>query len=566
VVIPVTEATGGAAALLEELERMKSQYGGQAAKRKLALLQGLENRRLARAPEVLRFHEVLCFLRGYPDNPVVLSQVERLLVDFDGRADLRRHRRALINSGIAGTAIHFSFFWFTARWLARRWPERLSIEWAQFRNKGKLVGILPLLVPYSETPALDELTLSAREWVRRFKGPGESDAVFLVRLFEGLRAGSFEQEKFYEDLQIPIRVAPGPDTPSRTRAKYATPPVVFQRRALSSERPDLHRELRRPPLAVRPLSPRDAQRLIDLAREAMVTRSRDLDVFEHADRDDVRLVDGGDGLQFACIGVLPERRLVLEAVYGFLTLKNGIPIGYALASALFGSSEVMYNVFETYRGAESASTYGRLLAMVRHLFGSDSFTIDPYQLGTGNPEALESGAWWFYYKLGFRPHDPGVRRVLRAELARLRKNPRHHSSLASLRKLAARNMFFYLRGPRSDILGGFSPGNVGLRIARRDAERFGSDREAGVRICAREAARLLGLRTRAGFSPGQRLWWERWSPLIMALPGVEHWTAAEKRALIRVVRAKGGRRESDFVSLFDGHRRLRQAVLRLADL
>jgi hypothetical protein len=30
------------------------------------------------------------------------------------------------------------------------------------------------------------------------------------------------------------------------------------------------------------------------------------------------------------------------------------------------------------------------------------------------------------------------------------------------------------------------------------------------------------------------------------------------------VKAKGGRRESDFVRLFDRHRRLRRAVLRLA--
>jgi hypothetical protein len=83
---------------------------------------------------------------------------------------------------------------------------------------------------------------------------------------------------------------------------------------------------------------------------------------------------------------------------------------------------------------------------------------------------------------------------------------------------------------------------VGLRIARRNAECFGADREAGVRICGREATRLLGLRTLAGFSTGQRLWWQRWSPLIMALPGVEHWAAAEKP--IRVVRAKGAA-ESD---------------------
>ena len=41
-------------------------------------------------------------------------------------------------------------------------------------------------------------------------------------------------------------------------------------------------------------------------------------------------------------------------------------------------------------------------------------------------------------------------------------------------------------------------------------------------------------------------------------------TAAEKRALVAVVRAKGGRRESDFVLQFDRHRKLRRAVTKLA--
>src|SRR5258708_11776048 len=65
----------------------------------------------------------------------------------------------------------------------------------------------------------------------------------------------------------------------------------------------------------------------------MVTRSRDLDVFSYADRNDVSLVDCGQGLQFVAFGAIPERRLLLEAVYGFLTLKNGVPIGYVLARA-----------------------------------------------------------------------------------------------------------------------------------------------------------------------------------------------------------------------------------------
>jgi hypothetical protein len=45
---------------------------------------------------------------------------------------------------------------------------------------------------------------------------------------------------------------------------------------------------------------------------------------------------------------------------------------------------------------------------------------------------------------------------------------------------------------------------------------------------------------------------------------VERWTGAERRALVAVVRAKGGRRESDFVARFDAHRPLREAVLALA--
>ena len=49
------------------------------------------------------------------------------------------------------------------------------------------------------------------------------------------------------------------------------------------------------------------------------------------------------------------------------------------------------------------------VGLLRALFGCDSFAIDPYQLGHHNAEGLSSGAWWFYYKLGFRPIDPAAR-------------------------------------------------------------------------------------------------------------------------------------------------------------
>jgi len=553
-----------AATLLQKLERVRSVYGGDASSTKLQLLEALRRRRLPTAGQVLRFHEALCFLRAYPDDPQVLATVEELLHGFARRGDLTRQRRTLADSGLAGTEINFSFFWDTARWLAQRWPDQLSIDWPEFEGSDRLEELLHLLLPFCETPGLDMLSLTPQEWIQRLKGPGETDAAFLIRRFEALRSDDPGRETHYESLDVPIVLAPGDDSPSRTRARYGRSPVAYQTVPLSRARPDLLEAIDRPPRAVRPVSPREGQQLIDLVREAMVTRHRDLYSFSHADKRDVRIVDCGHGLEFVCIGTIPQRRLMLEAVYGFLTLKNGVPIGYVLASSLFGSTEVAYNVFESFRGAEAGYIFGRVMGMVRHLFRSDAFSIDPYQLGHGNEEGLKSGAWWFYYKLGFRPEDPDVLRLLRKELQRMKRDPSHRSSLATLDRLSSTHMFYYLDRPRRETLGSLDLGEVGLAVSRYLADRFGADRETGLRICSREAAQRLGVRTLANFSSGERLAWKRWSPIVMLLPGLERWKPAQRRAMARVIRAKGGKRESDFVRLFDAHPRLRRALTKLA--
>jgi hypothetical protein len=552
-----------ASVVLRQLEKLKNVYGGDAAVRKLELLSKL-TARLDKADEVGRLHEFLCFLHAYPDSGPVLKQVEHMLARFARRGDLRRHRRELAETGIAGTDIHYSFFWPTALWLVKRFPDRLFIDWVEFANKDKLEDILPMLQPYCESLVFDMLSYSPREWLNRLKGTGETDAAFLIRRFMGLRASSFTREKLFEDLDVPMRLAPGIGTPTRTGAKLSGMPMVFQTRPLSRARPNLRQEIRKPPLRVRSLSPGEGQRIIDMAIEAMITRARDLDAFSYGDKNDVRLVDCGQGLQFACIGQIPERRLLLESVYGFLTIKNGVPIGYVLTSSLFSSSEIAYNVFETYRGAEAAPIFGRVLAMARHIFGADAFFIPPFQLGHNNTEGLKSGAWWFYYKLGFRPEDQQVRWLLRSELRLMRENPRHRSSTATLQKLSSEPVFLYLDRAKQDVLAKIPTEEVGLKISRLLADRFGADREKGVRTLSREAAHLLGVRSQRSWPPAERLVWERWSPLIVMLPGISRWRPEEKRALVQVVRAKGGRRESDYVRLFNKHGRLRRAILKLA--
>ena len=558
------------AAALAALERVVREYRAGAARLKLALLDALEDTHLERAGEVLRLHEALCFLSAYPDSRAVERRARALLSAFCRREDLRRHREALADSGIAGTPIRYRFFSPTARWLAERWPDQLAIDWKDFDQRERVETFLPLFALAAETPGLDEYDLGARGWLKAMRAPRSNEAAFFIRRFAAIAASDVVREALWDELDTPFSLAPrtiGKSlTPARTLELHARAPRAFQRRALDRGRPKLRAEIRRGPRRVRDCSPGEARALIDLARGAMITRSRDLDAFSYADPRDVRLVDCGEGLAFACIGVQPARRLMLEAVYAFLTLRNGVPIGYVLNSALFGSAEMAYNVFDTFRGAEAGKVYGRALAMVRHLFGASAFTIVPYQLGHLNDEAIESGAWWFYRKLGYAPRDRATAKLMHAEEAKLERDSGHRSSAAVLRRLARENLYFHAGRERDDVMGLLPLPSVGLAVTRFLAANWGDDRERAERECVAEAARLLevGREGPRGFSDDQRDWWRRWAPLVCVLPGLEGWSAGERRGLVEVIGSKGGPRESEFVLRFDRHRKLREAIRAIA--
>jgi hypothetical protein len=153
---------------------------------------------------------------------------------------------------------------------------------------------------------------------------------------------------------------------------------------------------------------------------------------------------------------------------------------------------------------------------------------------------------------------------MNGELARMKADPAHRSSAATLKILASENLYFHFGKERDDAIGLLELPNVGLAVTDMLARRFGSDREKAEATLTLEARDLLGLRTLSGWSVGERLAFRRWAPLVTILPEVARWTSPQKRALAAVIRAKGGRHESDFVRLFDAHRPLRRAIATLA--
>ncbi|HEX6850151.1 MAG TPA: hypothetical protein VF139_02000 [Candidatus Polarisedimenticolaceae bacterium] len=527
---------------LRRLAAIADRSDGDTAAEKLALVRRLAKATLPSAASVLRLHELLCRLRAYPDDREILDAVERALVAFPRRRDLARHREALGDSGLAGTAIRYRFFWPMARWLASRWPDRLRYDRRAPDPEPRLRAALPALLPAVAAEAAKRFDGSAWATLDRLRGRA-TDAAYLVGRLASLEAGPGPKEALHDGIDAAYVLEAGPGAPSRTLARLPGGTASFGRGAHAGRRPDLVTEMRRPPHAVRAVPPREAERLIDLAREAMVTRSRDLDAFAWGNPGDVRVVDDGDGLRFVLIGMLPDRRLPLPAAYGWLTVRNGVPIGYVQTDVLLSAAEVAFNTFPTYRGLDAARVFSRVLAVSRAVFGARAFSIEPYQLGHGNAEGIESGAWWFYRKLGFRPKDPEVRAIESRERDRLRRNPGHRSTAPTLEALAASHLYF-------------EP-EPGTRAWVARAPRLGLALDPGAGDRAQAAC---GVRSFRGWSATERAWWSRLAPVVASLPGMDAWTPAQRRALAAVVRAKAARRETAFLDALDAHPRAGAAL------
>jgi hypothetical protein len=425
-----------------------------------------------------------------------------------------------------------------ARWARQRWPAELSHARLDPETLQRIEAAIPLLGTRAERAA----------WAKRPRPPtkrwlGSSSAVSLIDRIAAMPGDDFTREVVHDAIDAPYLLAPSRGGPSRTRARFDAGPVVFRRGPFERRRPDLAEELLRPPVRIRRASIEEGRALIDLACEAMITRSRDLEAFVHGDPRDVHLVDDGQGLVFAWNGMVPERRLMFRAAYGVLTLMNGVPIGYVQADALMHSAEIAFNTFPTFRGGEAARVFARLLAATQALLGAGGFSIEPYQLGDDNDEAIESGAWWFYFKLGFRPRDRAVAALARRELARMAKDPRHKSSPAVLRRLARRHLYWR-----------FDPRAQPVEAELLRAVERGRAADPGA-IAAR-----IGLGTRR--PPALEDWLVRWAPMLAAIPGWSGWRS--RQAIGAILEAKAGRSELEYVRRFDAHPELGPALAALA--
>jgi hypothetical protein len=307
------------------------------------------------------------------------------------------------------------------------------------------------------------------------------------------------------------------------------------------------------------LDRRRARAAWNAVQGAMLARTREVHAMRHANLDEIYLAPLGAGVQLVVLGVQPSERLALEANYGYMIFANGMPLGYGGFTPLFRQANTGVNVFEEYRHSEASFLYAQVLRVAHSLFGCTHFLVNPYQFGQDNDEALDSGAFWFYYRLGFRPVEPRVRALARAEYARVRAG--RTSALRTLTRLASSDMHLALPGAHGDEL--FAEdwlGPLARGAMQRIAAQGGGGRPRALRALAAQLLERLRLRVGQDWSPAEREALHGLAPTFVQIDDLERWPLPARRDLLALIRAKGARAEREFAVRMARHDRLRRGL------
>jgi hypothetical protein len=143
----------------------------------------------------------------------------------------------------------------------------------------------------------------------------------------------------------------------------------------------------------------------------MVMGARDLDAFATETRA-MRIVDDGEASLHG-ERVIPGRRPDTGDLR-YLALHNGVPIGYGLILTV--TRRRSRSIPSSFAAAKPQDIRG-LLAMLGHLFGTRSISLDPHQLGQ---ERGGRHRRMVVLLLGFRPQAAEARSIMHEELARMK--------------------------------------------------------------------------------------------------------------------------------------------------
>lgn len=475
---------------LSQLRALLFQFDQKSIELKTALLKELILLVPKKQTAFMQFHQVLMCMMAYPSDKSSLELVKKTTTQLLNVLNQNKSLKEKLNgTGLLHTVVECNFTFNKVKYLIQQFPNQVTIHSASSGIETQK-AILKILLPNTEYSRIHNGEKDFKSRISQFhSSKKQTDLEWLMQTIQQSGLDQKTQSLLYNQLGIYIQWKVFNETDSLSFLRGAALPVYYQTTPMEKKTDFPSIVSKKLPIPIK-LNLSERQQLIHSAKMSLVYLYRETEPFTNANEDDITLFQLDKGISVALFGSTVDKRYSLESYIGYLVLKNNIPVSYG-GGWIFGErSQFGINILESFRGGESALIICELLRVYHQHFGATCFVVKPYQFGLHNPEAIKTGAFWFYYKLGFRPENKALKELALQEENQKLADPKYKSEAVTLKKYTKSNIVLTLAETSyphydSEILS--------QRITSFINDNFNGDRQKALTICFNNLKKNTGI-------------------------------------------------------------------------
>lgn len=518
------------------------------------------------SPKILKqYHDVLLFVCAYPFSSesykTANGEIARLTEICKKHQNNSKWQFALSGTGIPFSEIYCQFSLHIVNWMFEKFPGKVKPA-EMDENEQVFQAICRTVLPGIEFYLINDGEKPTRRRIKLLSGHNLNPSAikWLVQLFCQQSFELFLKDYLYDSMKIFVSWSLTDDAWNRSYLRWACSGLFVHKKIV--RKVNAANLIRKQLLKQSLLSKNDKEHLVSVMRASLAFYMKETDPVTYADTDETCLFDMGEGLKIALAGMKKEHRLSIESYVGFMAFKNEVPVAYG-GGWIFGfRCKIGVNVYDPFRGGESEKLFCQVMRLYFQRFGVRKFVVKPYQFGKGNTDGLKSGAFWFYYKLGFRSVNNSIRPIASEEWKKVTADKGYRTSLSQLKRFSESNITWQpVKGNIIEVEAEL----ISMKVTQMIIQKFHGDRQKAVSFCVRFMTSKIGFSS-SGINKTEKHAWENWSLIFFLLPGVEYWTSSQLKSFSRMVGLKANGKERDFNMALQQHSAFWSSVKKLSVL
>ncbi|CAN5315220.1 hypothetical protein BH09BAC5_BH09BAC5_07640 [soil metagenome] len=468
------------------LKSIVNRFDPESKKKKEIFLNLISKNKLVYSKTLESYFETLLFICAFPSDKQFLIKAEKELERVSHFLKIKSKSKTDIfaNSGLPWTKFISCFTHDFVIWLNNH-PD-IRILFNKFEDETfELNDVLKLTLPSLER-SVTTSGLTNEELLDSLQVKENNRLKFILSELNKLNAIPYIKDHLYDGLRIYAEITPKNKNFSRAYNRISNAKIFFHDEILKKF--DHMELLNRKVNDALALTAFEKTKLIEVVKNAMALTYRETDTVTYMDENSIRLYELERGISIAIYGMIPQRQMPLESYVGYTLFKNGLPAVYGGGWVFGERSDFGINIFESFRGGESAYMMCQLLRLYRQVFNVNYFQVEPYQYGLDNPEGISSGAFWFYYRNGFRPLDKNLLKVADNEFKKIVTSKKYRTSKKTLVSFTKSNIALQME--RNIPVSVY---DITAKVSKLIQKDFKGDRSIAEKKCVEKFMQLTGL-------------------------------------------------------------------------